>query len=112
MRHSEQAATLLGRGERRQPRGKPWFDPAPFVVPLFEAVLEGRPYSVLPAPDVERADDQEQAYRCCMQEADRMAARIEQDDLRGAERFRAEVEKKRQPKMRKLEKEQEARRDG
>ena len=47
------------------------------------------------------------------QEADRVAARIEQDDLRGAERFRAEVEKKRQPKMRKLEKEQEARgRDG
>jgi rubrerythrin len=39
-----------------------------------------------------------------------MAARIEQDDLGGAERFRAEVEKKRQAKMRKLEKSK--RRDG
>ena len=95
----------LGNRSRPAPSPPP---PASHIFPLL-AVIEGRPYSVLPLPEVERSEEAEQAYRRCMQDADRVAARLEQDDPGSAARFQAEVERKRTTNLRAIEREAKAR---
>jgi hypothetical protein len=52
----------LERLVRRQPRGPVYRDCSDWAVPFLLAVLEGRPHSALPRPDVQqRTDEQEQA---------------------------------------------------
>jgi hypothetical protein len=99
----------LARLEARKPSAKPWVDCSPWAIPYLLALLEGRPYTVVPLPDVERSEEAEQAYRRCMQEADRTAARFEQADPGCAARFQADVERKRAAIMKALEREQAAR---
>jgi hypothetical protein len=55
-------------------------DPIGSGCQLTRTVIERRPHSVLPMPEVERTDEQETAFRRCMQEADRIAERLERND--------------------------------
>ncbi len=106
---SQQRLKRLQRLEARRPSERPWVDCSPWAIPHLLAVIEGRPYSVLPLPEVERSEEAEQAYRRCMQDADRVAARLEQDDPGSAARFQAEVERKRTTNLRAIEREAKAR---
>jgi hypothetical protein len=87
----------------------PYVDVAPFFVPVVMAMVEGRPFSRLPTPDVELSEEAEQALRRTMAELDRVAARLEADDPGGAERFQVDVERKRAANLRAIEREQAAR---
>jgi hypothetical protein len=97
----------LERLEQRRPRGQPWRDDSPWLIPHLMAVIEGRPHSILPSPErelsLEAKEASEQAFRRTTAELDRVAARLEQEDPGGAARFQAEVERKRAAIMRQLE---------
>jgi hypothetical protein len=72
-------------------------------------VIEGRPYSVLPAPHIERTEAQETAYRLYTQEADRVTARLDADDPGGAAGAQADRERRLVANLRQLERERDAR---
>lgn len=64
----------------RRPTAKPWGEPYPVAMAIFhaitaeaEATRHGRPFSRLPA----RTVDEPPALVAAMQDADRMAARLE-----------------------------------
>jgi|SRR6266853_6319136 hypothetical protein len=92
---------------------QPWVDCSPWAIPHLLAVIEGRPYSILPAPERELSpkakEASEQAFRLRMKGLDSIAARLETADPGGAARFQADIERKRAANIRALEREAKAR---
>jgi hypothetical protein len=95
--------------ESRQPRGKPWTDDSPWLIPHLLAVIEGRPHSVLPAPERELSEEEEQAFRRTMAELDRIHDRLVADDPEGCAKALADRERRLAANLRALEREQATR---
>jgi hypothetical protein len=108
---SQQRLKRLQRLEARKPRGKPWTDDSPWLIPVFQAMFEGRPFEWIPSrePPAPLTEEQEDARRRVLAESDRVAARLEQNDPGGAARFQADIERKRSAILRALEREAAAR---
>jgi hypothetical protein len=89
---------------------RPWVDSSPWAIPHLLAVIEGRPFSYIRRePSAPLTEEQEDARRRVLAEADRVAARLEQDDPGGAARFQADRERRLAATMKALEREAAAR---
>jgi hypothetical protein len=68
--------------EARRPAERPWVDISPWVIPVFMAMLEGRPFSWLPSPEPSkpRSEESEAARRRVLAESDTIRARLTKDD--------------------------------
>jgi hypothetical protein len=85
---------------------RPFVDPAPFVIPIFEAMIEGRPFEWIPSPDGELPEEAEQARRLRLAELDSIAGRLETNDPGSAAKFQADIERRLAANMQALEREQ------
>jgi hypothetical protein len=108
---SQQRLKRLQRLEARKPRGKPWTDDSPWLIPVFQAMFEGRPFEWIPSrePPAPLTEEQEDARRRVLAESDRVAARLEQDDPGCTAAFQADVERRRRAVLSSLEREAKAR---
>jgi len=108
----------LANIRRKQAKTKPqrpYVDMAPFTIPIFEAMFEGRPFSWLPSPTPSQPLTKKQRMkrkallRKRLDELDSVAERLEVSDPGGAARFQGEIEHKRVANLRAIGREDAAR---
>jgi hypothetical protein len=100
----------LDRLEARKPRGTSYFDVAPFALPIFAAMLEGRPFSWWTSkPDVELSPKAKQGIERILRDQDRIAERLTKDDREGCAKAEADRERRLNATLRAIEREQAAR---
>ena len=102
--------TALAAVRRRLAKLKPqhpYFDVAPLFMPIFEAMVEGRPFSWLPS-ERELSPEAEQALERTLRDLDNIAKRMETQEPGCTAAFQAEVERKRGANLRAIEREQAA----
>jgi hypothetical protein len=109
--------TALGNIKRWQAKLKPahpYVDMAPFTVPIFQAMFEGRPFSWVPSPAPsqpltnKQKKKREALLRCRLDELDTIAARLELADPGGAARAQADRERRLRSTLAALDREQAA----
>jgi hypothetical protein len=98
----------LERLERRRPRGKPLVDRSPWCVPIFEAMLDGRPFEWLPF-DRELSGAQAEGLVRRMRELDTIAKRLEDGDPGSTTRAQADRERRQKAMLAAIEREGERR---
>jgi hypothetical protein len=95
----------LARLESRRPSAKPWTDDSPWIIPIFEAMFEGRPFSWLPS-ERELSPEEEAGIERILRDTDRVAARLQADDPEVCAKMEADRKRRLNATLRAIEREQ------